>query len=64
MELSALHGLGVDIDADSALLHLRRFTALDTRGVGRLSYDELRQGLGVKDSPEMVRHTAAPTQQR
>jgi hypothetical protein len=42
------------VDADSALLHLRRFTALDTRGVGRLTYDELRQGLGVKDSPEMV----------
>ena len=55
IELSTLHGLGVDLDAKSALLHLRRFTALDTEGRGRLSYEQLTAGLGVKDSPEMRR---------
>ena len=55
IELSTLHGLGVDLDAQSALLHLRRFTALDTEGRGRLDYEQLTAGLGVRDSPEMRR---------
>ena len=52
VELSALQTLA-HIDAPAALLHLKRFTALDVRGVGRLNYDELRSGLGMADTPEM-----------
>ena len=47
------------MDAPSALLHLKRFTALDARGVGRLSYDQLRQGLGLRDTPETQSLVAA-----
>ena len=62
VELSALQTLA-HIDAPSALLHLKRFTALDVRGVGRLNYEELRAGLGMADTPEMVALFAAMDEQ-
>ena len=52
IELASLQTV-FHLDAPSALLHLQRFSSLDVRGVGRLRYDELRDGLGVKDGPEM-----------
>ena len=62
VELSALQTLA-HIDAPAALLHLKRFTALDVRGVGRLNYDELRSGLGMADTPEMRALFAAMDEQ-
>ena len=62
VELSALQTLA-HIDAPAALLHLKRFTALDVRGVGRLNYEELRSGLGMADTPEMRALFAAMDEQ-
>ena len=62
VELSTLQTLA-HIDAPAALLHLKRFTALDVRGVGRLNYEELRSGLGMTDTPEMRALFAAMDEQ-